>query len=185
MHRFRLCGLAALLLPGALVAQQSSMSSSSMSARPTADAAARMSKHFGQLLTAAADEVPADKLSYKPTDAQMTFGQIWAHLAEANRGICGAIGGMKAPDTPERKGTEDKDTLVKELKDSFAFCDKTLAATDDSKLADTVDMGFMKGTRAMAMFIYVEDLSDHYSQVANYMRLNGMLPPSARRRGGE
>ena len=180
MNRLTLFGLAALALPGALAAQQSMSSGAS----PTAEAALAMSKHFGGYLTQAADEVPADKLAYKPTKAQMTFGQIWAHLAMANRGICGAISGMKAPEVPTRKGTEPKATLVKELKDSFAFCDKALAATNDSGLADTVDMGFMKGSRAMALFVYVADLSDHYSQVANYMRLNGMLPPSARH-GGE
>jgi hypothetical protein len=180
MNRLALFGLAALVLPGVLAAQQPASSGGN----PTSEAALGMSKHFGGYLTQAADEVPADKLSYKPTDAQMTFGQIWAHLAMANRGICSAISGMKAPDTPTRKGTEPKDTLVKELRDSFAFCDKALAATDDSDLGGTVDMGFMKGSRALAMFVYVEDLADHYSQVANYMRLNGMLPPSARR-GGE
>jgi hypothetical protein len=181
MNRLRFCSLAALLLPGMLAAQQPAASG----ANPTTEAARQMSAHFGHLLTSAADEVPADKLSYKPTDAQMTFGQVWAHLAEANRGICSAISGMKAPETPERHGTEPKETLVKELKDSFAFCDKALGATDDSDLGATVDMGFMKGTRAFALFIYVEDLADHYSQVANYMRLNGMLPPSARRSSGD
>ena len=179
MNRLRLCGLAALLVPGVLAAQESASSGSN----PTTEAAQRMSSYFGQYLMSAADEVPAEKLSYKPTDAQMTFGEVWAHLAEANRTICGAIGGMSAPDTPERNGTEEKDTLVSELEDSFAFCDRALAATDDSKLGEQVDLGFMKGTRALAMFIYVEDLADHYSQVANYMRLNGMLPPSAKRAG--
>ncbi len=180
MNRLRFCGIAALLIPGMLVAQQPAPSG----ANPTTEAAQQMSARFGGLLTSAADEVPADKLSYKPTDAQRTFGQVWAHLAEANRTICSAIGGMSAPDTPHREGTEPKDTLVSELKASFTFCDRALAATDDSKLAEQVDLGFMKATRAMAMFIYVDDLADHYSQVATYMRLNDMLPPSARRTGG-
>lgn len=179
MNRLCLCGMAALLMPGVLAAQQPASSGSN----PTTDAAKGLSTHFEQNLMSAANEVPADKLSYKPTEAQRTFGQVWAHLAEANRGICSAIGGMKAPAAPERKGTEAKETLVRELKDSFDFCDRALAATDDSKLGETVDMGFMKGTRAMAMFIYIEDLADHYSQVANYMRLNGMTPPSAKRSG--
>lgn len=180
MNRVALFGLAAVVLPGVLAAQQPKPSG----ANPTSEAALAMSKHFGGYLTQAAEEVPAGKLSYKPTKAQMTFGEIWAHLAMANRGICSAISGMKAPDTPTRKGTEAKATLVKELKESFAFCDKALAATTDAGLSDTVDLGFMKGSRATAMFVYVEDLADHYSQVANYMRLNGMLPPSARH-GGE
>ena len=178
MQRSLLCGLAALLIPGVLAAQQAA-------SNPVTDAALQMHGRFGEFLMAAADEVPAEILSYKPTEAQMTFGKVWAHLAAANRSICSAIGSMAAPDTPEREGTEVKATLVQELKDSFAFCDRAFAATDDSQLGEEVDLGFMKGTRALAMFIYVEDLADHYSQVANYMRLNDMLPPSARGQSGE
>ena len=179
MNRLRLCGLAALLIPAVLTAQQPASSGSN----PMTEATQRLGSRYEQFLVSAAEEVPADKLSYKPTEAQMTFGAVWAHLAEANRGICSAIGGMSAPEAAERNGTEDKATLVSELKDSFAFCNSALAATDDSNLGEQVDMGFMKSTRAMAMFIYVTDLVDHYSQVANYMRLNGMLPPSAKGAG--
>ncbi|MGD8496711.1 MAG: DinB family protein [Gemmatimonadales bacterium] len=171
-----LCMLAVLSIPVSVSAQEAP-------SNPVTDAAKQMHARFGSFLMAAADEVPESMLSYKPTEAQMSFGTVWAHLAGANRAICSAIGGMAAPDTPERHGTEDKATLVKELKDSFAFCDRAFAATDDGDLGATVDMGFMKGTRAMAMFVYVEDLADHYSQVANYMRLNDMLPPSAKGRG--
>lgn len=179
MNRIRLLGLAAFLVPGALAAQQMA----APAANPVTAAAQGMHKRFSGFLTSAADEIPADKLSYKPTDAQMTFGHIWAHLADANFGICSAIGGMKAPTHPSYKGTEAKDALVSNLKASFAFCDQAFAHTDDSNLGENVDLGFMHGSRALAMFIYVEDLADHYSQVANYMRLNGMLPPSARRGG--
>jgi len=172
LHRACLFCLAALVVPGALFAQ---------SANPTTEAAARLGGRLAGYLMAAADQVPADKLSYKPTEAQRSFGGVWAHLAKANYGICAGIGGMEAPAIPERDGTEPKDTLVKELKASFEFCDQALANTDDSNLGEEVSLGFMNGTRAFALFVYVEDLADHYSQVANYMRLNGMLPPSAQR----
>jgi hypothetical protein len=178
MKRTSLFTVVVLLVPAALAAQQSTAST----ANPTTAAARQLGSRFGRLLSAAADQVPAEKLSYKPTDAQMTFGQIWAHLTEANYGICAGIGGSEAPKLPHRDGTEPKDTLVAGLKASFAFCDGVLGKTDDSKLAEQVSLGFMNGTRALAMFIYIEDLADHYSQVANYMRLNGMLPPSAQRR---
>ncbi len=171
--------LAALMIPAALAAQESS----TPPANPTTEAARWTGDRLARYLTSAADQVPSKLLSYKPTEAQMTFGQIWAHLSEANYGICAAIGGMKAPDQPHRDGTEAKETLVSDLKGSFEFCDQAFAKTDDSKLAEQVSMGFMDGTRAQAMFIYVDDLADHYSQVANYMRMNGMLPPSARSRG--
>ncbi len=174
MKRLRILGLAALMIPAALAAQRPT--------NPTTEAAQWTGSRLARYLESAADQVPSKLLSYKPTDAQMTFGQIWAHLAAANYGICSAIGGMEAPKQPERNGTESKETLVTALKGSFDFCDRAFANTDDSKLADKVSMGFMDGTRAQAMFIYVDDLADHYSQVANYMRLNGMLPPSARPR---
>jgi len=177
MKRLRMLGLAALVIPTALAAQ-----ASSSPANPTTQAAEWTGSRLAGYLEKAADQVPTKLLSYKPTDAQMTFGQIWAHLAEANYGICSAIGGMEAPKQPERDGTEPKETLVAALKGSFDFCDKAFANTDDSKLGEKVSMGFMDGTRAQAMFIYVDDLADHYSQVSNYMRLNGMLPPSARPR---
>ena len=178
MKRTSLLSLVALIVPAALVAQASGMST----ANPVTAAARGMSMHFGGLLTESASEVPADKLSYKPTEGQMTFGRIWSHLAAANYGICGAIGGTKGAAVPEYTGKETKESLVSQLKASFAFCDQVLAKADDSNLGATVDMGFMKGSRALAMFIYIEDLADHYSQVANYMRLNGMLPPSAKKK---
>lgn len=178
MKRLRILSMAALMIPAALAAQDSSTAP----ANPTTEAARWTGSRLAGYLENAADQVPTKLLTYKPTDAQMSFGQIWAHLAGANYGICSAIGGMEAPKQPERDGTEPKEALVAALKDSFEFCDKAFAATDDSKLGEKVSMGFMDGTRAQAMFIYVDDLADHYSQVANYMRLNGMLPPSAQPR---
>lgn len=178
MKRSLFLTVAGLALPVSLFAQQPAATS----ANPVTDATSTLGTRFARFLEAAADQVPAEKLSYKPTEAQMSFGKIWAHLAEANYSICAGIGGMEAPKLPEHDGTEPKETLVAALKASFQFCDQVLAKTDDSNLGEQVSLGFMNGSRALAMFIYIEDLADHYSQVANYMRLNGMLPPSAQRR---
>ena len=98
---------------------------------------------------------------------------------EANFGICDAIGGTKAPNVPKLEGTESKDVLVTALKASFAYCQDVLSKTTDAQMGAEVDLGFMKGSRALATNIYLMDLADHYSQVAIYMRINGMLPPSA------
>jgi len=179
MNAKRISGVVALLFPALLAAQQMA----APSANPVSDAARGMNKRYSGFLTAAAEQVPADKLGYKPTEAQMTFGAVWAHLVEANYGICAAIAGTKAPaDMPKVKETDSKEVLVNALKASFTYCDGVLAKTSDANMGETVDMGFMKGSRAQALFIYVGDLADHYSQVANYMRLNGMLPPSAQKK---
>jgi hypothetical protein len=176
MKSKRFLGVVALLVPALVAAQQMAAPSTT----PVIDAAKRIGGRYSGFLIASAEQVPADKLGYKPTPAQLSFGDVWAHLVEANFGICAAISGSPAPaDMPKVKGTDAKDALVNALKASFTYCDGVLAKANDTNLGETVDLGFMKASRASAIMIYLVDLSDHYSQVSNYMRLNGMLPPSA------
>jgi hypothetical protein len=133
-------------------------------------------------LMAAADEMPADKYSYKPTPAQMSFGDIVAHLVEGNDYLCGVISGAKAPARAKVTGASSKDALVGELKDSFAFCNESLAKVDDSKLGEQLPFfGGKTRSRANIMLITIGDWADHYSQSAIYLRLNGLLPPTAKK----
>jgi uncharacterized damage-inducible protein DinB len=133
-------------------------------------------------LIAAATEMPADKYSFKPTPAQMSFGDIVAHLVEGNDYLCGAIAGTKAPTRAKVTGTSSKDALVGELKESFAFCDQAFAQLDDSKLNEQLPFfGGKTRSRANIMFVTVADWADHYSQSAIYLRLNGLLPPTAKK----
>jgi hypothetical protein len=174
--------LGALLVPAALAAQQPAAPSTS----PTADGARRFHRFVSPNLIAAAEAVPDSLLNFKPTPAQLSFGRIWEHLAGANFSMCAGIGGTTAPVFAPRDTTKPyvKDSLVARLKASFAFCDTVLAKVDDTKLSEIVDMGFQKAPRATALFAYVYDITDHYSQVANYMRLKGLTPPSALPRPG-
>ncbi|MEO8727699.1 MAG: DinB family protein [Acidobacteriaceae bacterium] len=130
-------------------------------------------------LIAAAEEMPADKYSYRPTPAQITFGHLMEHIAGSNNTLCGAISGEAAPKS-EVKETEGKDKLVQALKDSFAFCSTSLAKVDDSKLGDELSIFGRKASRAQAMFGLSNDWADHYAGAAMYLRLNGMLPPTAK-----
>ena len=66
------------------------------------------------------------------------------------------------------------------LKASFDFCTTALAKVDDSKLSDQVELfGGRKGPRAFALIALTNDWADHYSSAAMYLRLNGLLPPTA------
>ena len=80
----------------------------------------------------------------------------------------------------ESNDADPKDKLVPAVKESPDFCSRALASLQDSKLGDTVKFfGGRPATRARALIELTDDLEDHYSQLASYMRLNGMLPPSA------
>ena len=131
-------------------------------------------------LVAAAEEMPADKYDFKPTPQQMSFAKLVMHIAESNSFLCSKISDTPEPKSAELKETDGKDKLVAALKASFDFCSATLAKVDDSKLGDTVELfGGRKGPRAFAMFALTNDWADHYSAAAQYLRLNGMLPPTA------
>jgi uncharacterized damage-inducible protein DinB len=130
-------------------------------------------------LVAAVEEMPADKFSYKPTEAQMTFGHLVLHMVEANNHLCARIGDVAEVPTG-LKDTDDKAKLVAGLKASFEFCTTALAKVEDSKLGDEVELfGGRKGPRAFALIALTNDWADHYSSAAMYLRLNGLLPPTA------
>jgi hypothetical protein len=131
-------------------------------------------------LVGAAEEMPAEKYSYKPTPEQITFGHLMMHIATSNDLLCGKIADMPVPKRDELKETDGKDKLVAALKASFDFCGTALAKADDSKLGDSIEV--FKGRqspRALAFIALTSDWADHYSAAAMYLRLNGLLPPSA------
>ena len=164
--------LALSVLPRLAAAQDAPVS------RAFRDEATSASKN----LQAAADVMPADKYGYKPTPAQMSFGDIVAHLVEGNDYLCGSISGMKAPARAKVTGASSKAELTGELKESFAFCDQAFAKLDDAKLGEQLPFfGGKTKSRATVMFVTVGDWADHYSQSANYLRLNGLLPPTAKK----
>jgi predicted HAD superfamily phosphohydrolase len=145
-----------------------------------AEAFRNVARDEGKNLTAAAEVMPTDKYSYKPTPKQMSFGEIIAHLAQGNDFLCGSIGGTKAPERSKVTPTASKDALVARLKETFQFCDQALANLDDSKLGEQLPMfGGKTMSRAAVEMVTVGDWADHYSQIANYLRLNGLLPPTA------
>ncbi len=131
-------------------------------------------------IVAAAEEMPADKFDFKPTPPQETFAHLVLHIAESNYLFCSKAADVPAPKTDELKDTDGKDKLVAGLKASFDFCNSALAKADDSKLGDTIEgFGGRKQPRAWAWMALVGSWADHYAGEAMYLRLNGLLPPTA------
>jgi len=133
-------------------------------------------------MVAAAEEMPADKFSYAPTPESMTFGQLTLHVATSNQGLCHLISGTPAPAKITLTKDSPKDQLVAALKSAFDYCTTSLANLDDSKLGSEVSMGSRTMTQAALILTTSDDWADHYSQQAAYLRLNGLLPPTAQKK---
>ncbi len=178
MKRILLVILAAALAPLAASAQQTP----APEANPVSSALRSIVARESREVVAGAEEMPADKFSYHPTPAQMTFGHLVAHMATFNFAMCSTISGVPAP-KQDLNETDPKDKLVGALKGSFDFCTSSLANLDDSKLGEQLPFfGGRTASRATLMFVLAADFADHYSTEASYLRLNGLLPPSAQPR---
>lgn len=161
--------LALMCLPAPAVAQRD----------PVSDAFRVIVKRVERRLIASAAEMPAAKYGYKPTAAQMTFAEAVVHVADGNDDLATVIGGVKAPVRTKLSPMDSKERLVARLKETFAWCDSVFATLHDRSLADSVDAGDAMETRVQAMMDAAGHWADHYSQLAIYLRLNGLIPPTA------
>lgn len=171
----RIVGLLLLFNASVLLAQQTK--------DPVTTVVREMLPRQQKNLVAAVEEMPADKFTYKPTEQQMTFAHLVLHITQSNTYLCSKIGDVPTPNADELKETDGKEKLVAALKESFEFCSSALAKFDDSKLGDPVDLyGGHRGPRAFALFALTNDWADHYSGAAIYLRMNGLLPPTAQQK---
>ena len=136
---------------------------------------ARFADIFGGRLVLAFDSIPASKYDYRPTPAQQTIGFIAQHLEDANYGLCSRFANMRHPVTAKDsladtiKARWPKDTLVARLDASLRFCDSAIQRAGPLN----------SPTLTSYLLAFETDLAEHYSQLSSYMRLMGMVPPSA------
>jgi Domain of unknown function (DUF3471) len=135
----------------------------------------RFADIFGSRLVAAFDSIPAAQYGYRPTAAQQTVGYIAQHLEDANYSLCQRLGTARHSPTARDsladtvKARWPKDTLVRRLEASLRFCDTALEQVGTLTSAQ----------HASLLLAFETDLAEHYSQIATYMRLLGLVPPSA------
>ncbi len=149
---------------------------------PVATAARRQIMERAHHLLDAARLMPPDKYGFKATDKQMTFGHMVFHTARANDGMCALVAGEKSPFPQDLKDTDPKDKLVATLEQSVNYCDGVLAKVTDKTLGDKLKTPWGEEmSRAELLLEINADQADHYSLAATYLRLNGILPPTAKK----
>ena len=177
--------LLTLALPAALAAQMPAPT-----ANPITAVFRTRTLALQRNIALAFDSIPESKFGFRPTPAQLTIGYIAQHIASDNNFFCNNFGTMKATVSARDSSTADsvkaawpKDSLVAKVKASFAFCESALTQLDDTRLADPITLTFggqsRPSTRVSMVLGHVIDMADHYSQLANYMRLNNIIPPTA------
>jgi uncharacterized damage-inducible protein DinB len=177
--------VASLIMALATVAIAQSKAPAQVSSNPVVSTVRQLEERQSKNLIGAAEEMPADKYSYRPTPPQMTFAHLVMHVTESNNSLCPQIAGEQEREL-KLSENDSKEMLTKALKDSFAYCEQVLAKADDSTLGQPVALaGGRTSTRAVALIHLASGWADHYSAAAMYLRLNDLLPPSAKKADGK
>jgi DinB superfamily len=150
---------------------------------PVVSSAKEIYERQSGYMIAAAQLMPADKYGYHPTPDQWTYGKIVSHVIQANFAVCGMLSGDGPGKGPMVTDMTPKDQLVPVLQQSFDTCEKALDGLQDSSLSAPITFfGGAKKPRARALVELAGDLEDHYSQMASYLRMNGITPPSVKKK---
>jgi hypothetical protein len=147
-----------------------------------------MLSNYEKEFMGAARAMPADKYDFAPQTASIpgskfdgvrTFAEQAKHVAQANFYYFGMAGGMK-PDTDVKAiaTLKTKDEIVAALAASFAFGHKAFGTLTEKNAFETVK-GPMSGTRATMAAAGVAHGFDHYGQLVEYLRMNGIIPPAS------
>ena len=137
----------------------------------------------------AAEAMPEDKYSFAPTTGEFkgvrTFAQQIKHVAAVNYMVFSIMLGEKSPDTGGENGHESLKTkaeIVKYLKDSFVLGHRAMAGITPENQVESIPSPFGGGTttRLGMGTLIVGHCFDHYGQMVEYLRLNGIIPPASR-----
>jgi uncharacterized damage-inducible protein DinB len=143
-------------------------------------------------IVSAADAMPADKYGFAPTDGEFkgvrTFGKQVKHLAATNHILAAAALGEKPPaDAGDELGPEairTKAEIIDYLNGSFAHLQTAVDALGDDKLAvKSSPISPLSANTVTRLALIVEayvHAFNHYGQMVEYLRMNGVVPPASR-----
>ena len=134
------------------------------------------------VITAAANELTDAEYAYRPVATVRSFGQIVGHVAGVQNHICAAVIGDKLPaeDVIEKTITT-KAALVAALTASTVYCERAYAVPAANSTA-IVDLYYTKFTKLGALSLNAVHTGEHYGNIVTYMRMQGMVPPSSRKK---
>jgi uncharacterized damage-inducible protein DinB len=135
--------------------------------------------------------MPEDKYSFAPTNGEFkgvrTFGEQLKHVAAANYSFASAITGEKPPtdvgeDEAGPASLKTKKEILTYLNDSFTYVQKAVATIDAENVISPIKSPFGGETTRLAMAtLIMNHCFDHYGQLVEYLRMNGMVPPASQR----
>jgi uncharacterized damage-inducible protein DinB len=152
--------------------------------------------HIGSVtrnVVAAAELMPESEYAWKPANAVRTFGEVIGHITDASRYFCATIDGKGGTFSPEwERSGAGKAATVAELKKVFGRCTEAIGALTDEttstrvtieggQLIDGRNLPTLGLTSGFVAALHASHTNEHYGNLATYLRLKGLVPPTSQR----
>jgi uncharacterized damage-inducible protein DinB len=177
--------VALMAVPLALLGQEKPATSSAPPAQstPPANPITASEKGFDSFVSgavvAAAEKMPEENYSFKPTPEVRSFGQLVGHVADASYFYCSQAIGEASPVKGIEKTKTSKADLVAALKDGVAYCNKAFDSMTDAKGRETVKLFNFNIAKLTVFSMNTAHTDEHYGNMVTYMRLKGIVPPTS------
>jgi uncharacterized damage-inducible protein DinB len=132
-----------------------------------------------------AEEMPEENYSFKPVATVRSFGQLVAHVADAQYEFCSAVvGDGKQPPGIEKSKTSKTD-IIAALKDAFAYCDQAYNSMTDAQAGEVVKFFGHNAAKITILDFNSAHNMEHYGNMVTYLRIKGLVPPSSQQQSSQ
>ena len=175
-------------VPLSLFAQSSDVAPARASAptpaNPISVSQAKVYTMLSGVVIAAAEKMPEENYSFRPTDSVRSFGQLVGHLADSQYYFCSSVSDESKPSGSVEKTKTSKADLVSALKEAVAYCGRAYASMTDAKGSEMTKVMNMDMAKLAALGVNTAHDYEHYGNMVTYMRIKGIVPPTSEKSAG-
>jgi hypothetical protein len=177
----RVCFLSAVLavIPICLLAQQTPPAPTAAPANPITASEKGLYSYVGNAVIGAAEKMPEESYSFKPTPEVRSFGQLVDHVADASYMFCSQAIGETNPSKNIEKTKTSKADLVAAIKDAVGYCNKALENMNDTKGSQMVKLFNFDLARLTLFSLNTAHTDEHYGNMVTYLWIRGIVPPTS------
>ena len=183
----RLCFLfiAVTAVPVALLGQEKSQAPAAPPANPITASEKGLYSFVSNAVIGAAQKMPEENYSFKPTPDVRSFGQLVGHVADASYMFCSQALGELNPMKDIEKSKTSKADLVAAVKDAVAYCNKAFDSMTDAKGSQMVKLFNFDMAKLTVFSLNTAHTDEHYGNMVTYLRLKGIVPPTSENPPGQ
>ena len=170
---------ALMAVPSALLGQEKSQAPATPPANPITASEKGLYSFVSTAAVGAAQKMPEENYSFKPTPEVRSFGQLVGHVADASYMFCSLSLGEANPAKAIEKTKTSKADLVAALQDAVAYCNKAFDSMTDVKGSQMVKFRNFEIAKLTVFSLNTAHTDEHYGNMVTYLRMKGIVPPTS------